>query len=85
MKLSSVILGSAYAAIDENCFAKDIDIDGIYFRSNIVTSIANTYSPEACQVHCREWARQGCEYFVFERANNKCRLFSDIEKIEYDA
>ena len=78
-------MGSAYSAIDENCFATNIDIDGNYFRSNIVTSIKNVYSQQDCQRHCREWERQGCEYFVFENANNKCRLFHDIEKIEYDA
>ena len=85
MKLSLVVLSSVYAEFDDKCYAKSIVISGSYFRSNMLKSIENTYSPQSCQVHCQQWAQQGCEYFVFDRSNNECALFHDMYNIHFDA
>jgi len=89
MKLATFLAGAFTAESltttnTNECYAKNIDIDGNYFRSNIVETIKAVYSPQECQGHCQKWANRGCVAFVYQEAKSKCELFSDIKQIEFD-
>merc|ERR1719167_946611 len=87
MKLSSAVIGfvsSTSAVLSPDCFAKDVDIDGNTFRTNVVTDVRNVYQPADCQRHCQAWASRGCEFFVWEEMTSKCVLYRNLKQIEFD-
>ena len=87
MKLSSTLFAAANAAASVNvdtCYAKDVDIDGNYFRTNVVEDIKPVYTAPDCQKHCQQWANRGCEFFVWEEQKSSCTLYKDIKEIESD-
>ena len=85
MKLAVTFVALASANIvNENCYAKDVDIDGAYFRTNVVEDIKPVYTAAGCQQHCQQWSNRGCEYWVWKKHNSKCILYKDIEHIEFD-
>jgi len=86
MKLLATALATvnAFVQSQNECYAPNVDIDGNYFRTNIVETIKAVYSPQECQGHCQKWAKRGCVAFVYEEAKSKCTLVKDIGEIEYD-
>merc|ERR1712062_58719 len=69
---------------NQNCFESHTDIDGNFFRTNVVANLHVIGSVQLCQQECQRQAGQGCEYFVWEKVSKECSLYTDIEHIEYD-
>jgi len=68
----------------EQCYAKDVDIDGNTFRTNVVEDVFPVYNAADCQAHCARWQSRGCEFFVWEAQTSQCTLLTDIGHIESD-
>merc|ERR1711935_960346 len=84
MKLAAAFIAtaSAFTPVQSNeCYAANVDIDGNYFRTNVVETLKAVYSPQECQEHCKRWEKRGCQNWVFQEAKSKCELYKDIIKL----
>lgn len=68
----------------ETCFAQDIDIDGNFWRSNVIKEFTPVASAAECQLICRKNRDAGCAYFVWEATDLDCTLYSGLAGLEHD-
>jgi len=79
------IICSFRAEGDANdCFIRDIDIDGNFGRSNVVKDYKNIGNSDECQTKCENHVADGCKAFVWEEITHDCVLYENIKLIEYD-
>lgn len=66
------------------CFAKDVDIDGNLWRSNVIADIENVPNQVRCQEHCQQQRSKDCQFWVWEARDLECTLYTDLNEMEYD-
>merc|ERR1711953_36478 len=66
------------------CYVQNVDIDGNYFRTNVIDEMPGTKTVQHCQHECLQRKSDGCEYFVYEQATHMCTLYNSISQLEYD-
>jgi hypothetical protein len=75
---------NGYQQNQPDCFEPNADIDGNFFRTNVVANLHSIGSAKLCQQECQRQASQGCEYFVWESVTRECALYTDIDQLEHD-